>query len=80
MLYRLGMRVTAMIGNIIALGIIVNDYEQDCLSIASVDADILIPISCCMSIIETPVGDICRMSQTQINNATRIYNKLLMDI
>lgn len=69
---KVGMHVIATVGNILVDGIIVEDKEQNCLSIASVDADILIPINYCEELEQATDLDLCHRNSTQNYNALRI--------
>jgi len=42
--------VKALVGNILVEGVIIYDSVRDCLSIASIDADILVPLFYCYQI------------------------------
>lgn len=47
MKYKVGNNVVAHVGKLRIQGIVVKDKEQNCLSVRSIDADIMIPITYC---------------------------------
>lgn len=47
MKYRAGDNVVAHVGKLRIQGIVVEDKEQNCISVRSIDADIMIPITYC---------------------------------
>ena len=69
---KVGMHVLAAVGNILVDGIIDEDTEQNGLSVASVDADILIPTSYCDELAQATGLDLCHRNNTQNYNALRI--------
>lgn len=72
MVIKAGNNVIAHVGKIILTGVIVNDLEQDCLSIASLDADICIPIDCCEDVRLCSGIELCKRTRLQHFNATRL--------
>lgn len=72
MVIKAGNNVIAHVGKIILTGVIVSDLEQDCLSIASLDADIFIPIDCCEDVRLCSGIELCKRTRLQHLNATRL--------
>lgn len=58
--------VLADVQNISVYGTIVNDSEQDCLSILSLDADIKIPVNYCNKVSKLTGIDRCKLGYSFI--------------
>lgn len=71
--YKIGSSVEVEVDNILATGIVVHDTEQNCMSAASLDADILIPLSCCNSVRVCSGIELCTRTFLHRENAYRIY-------
>lgn len=72
MKYKAGDNVVAHVGKLRVQGIVVEDKEQNCLSVRSIDADIMIPITCCKFVRPCTLIERNRRTPYEKNNIWRI--------